>query len=133
MSNEKRQMRLGAFIMATGHHVAAWRHPASQADAGLNIDHYRELAQTAERGKFDLVFVADSPAGWERAKDPEALRRSSQGAHFEPVTLWAALSQATSHIGFVATASTTYEDPYLWRANSPRSTISPRVGRPGMW
>ena len=113
MSRQKRQMRLGAFIMATGHHVAAWRHPDSQADAGLNIDHYRELARTAERGKFDLVFVADSPAGWERAKDPEAFRRTAQGAHFEPVTLWAALSQATSHIGFVATASTTYEDPYL--------------------
>lgn len=113
MSKNKRQMRLGAFIMATGHHVAAWRHPDAQADAGLNIDHYRELAQTAERGKFDLVFVADSPAGWERAKDPEALRRTAQGAHFEPLTLWSALSQATSHIGFVATASTTYEDPYL--------------------
>lgn len=110
---KKRQLRLGAFIMATGHHTAAWRHPDAQADAGLNIDHYRELAQTAERGKFDLVFVADSPAGWERAKDPEALRRTAQGAHFEPLTLWAALSQATEHIGFVATASTTYEDPYL--------------------
>ncbi|MBY5813287.1 NtaA/DmoA family FMN-dependent monooxygenase, partial [Rhizobium leguminosarum] len=113
MSTSKRQMRLGAFIMATGHHIAAWRHPEAQADAGLNIDHYRELAQTAERGKFDLVFVADSPAGWERAKDPEALRRTAQGAHFEPLTLWAALSQVTKHIGFVATASTTYEDPYL--------------------
>lgn len=113
MTDTKRKLRLGAFIMATGHHVAAWRHPGAQADAGLNIDHYRELAQTAERGKFDLVFVADSPAGWERAKDPEALRRTAQGAHFEPVTLWAALSQVTSHIGFVATASTTYEDPYL--------------------
>lgn len=113
MSQNTRQMRLGAFIMATGHHVAAWRHPDAQADAGLNIDHYRELAQTAERGKFDLVFVADSPAGWDRAKDPEALRRTAQGAHFEPLTLWAALSQSTTKIGFVATASTTYEDPYL--------------------
>lgn len=112
MSNS-RKLRLGAFIMATGHHVAAWRHPDSQADAGLNIDHYRELAQTAERGLFDLVFVADSPAGWERGKDVEALRRHSTGAHFEPVTLWAALSQVTEHIGFVSTASTTYEDPYL--------------------
>jgi len=113
MTDRKRQMKLGAFIMATGHHVAAWRHPQSQADASHNIDHYRELAQTAERGLFDLVFVADSPAGWERAKDPEALRRASHGAHFEPVTLWAALSQVTSRVGFVATASTTYEDPYL--------------------
>ena len=113
MSNEKRKLRLGAFIMATGHHVAAWRHPGSDADAGHNIDHYKQLAQTAERGLFDLVFVADSPAGWNHDRDTEATRRMSTGAHFEPITLWAALSQVTDHIGFVATASTTYEDPYL--------------------
>src|SRR5215217_2090754 len=113
MSTQKRQLHLGAFIMATGHHVAAWRHPASQADAGHNIDHYRGLAQTAERGLFDLVFVADSPAGWDSDKDPEIRSRVSHSAHFEPVTLWSALSQVTSNIGFVATASTTYEDPYL--------------------
>jgi FMN-dependent oxidoreductase (nitrilotriacetate monooxygenase family) len=38
---------------------------------------------------------------------------STTTAHFEPLTLWAALSQVTEHVGFVATASTTYEDPYL--------------------
>lgn len=113
MSDPKRQIRLGAFIMATGHHIAAWRHPDAQADAGHNIDHYRELAQTAERGKFDMVFVADSPAGWDAAADPEVRSRVSHSAHFEPVTLWSALSQVTDNIGFVATASTTYEDPYL--------------------
>ncbi len=113
MSDPQRQIRLGAFIMATGHHVAAWRHPAAQADAGHNIDHYRDLAQTAERGKFDMVFVADSPAGWDAGADPEVRSRVSHSAHFEPVTLWSALSQATTNIGFVATASTTYEDPYL--------------------
>jgi N-acetyl-S-(2-succino)cysteine monooxygenase len=113
MSDPQRQIRLGAFIMATGHHVAAWRHPAAQADAGHNIDHYRDLAQTAERGKFDMVFVADSPAGWDAGADPEVRSRVSHSAHFEPVTLWSALSQVTKNIGFVATASTTYEDPYL--------------------
>jgi FMN-dependent oxidoreductase (nitrilotriacetate monooxygenase family) len=113
MSVPQRQIRLGAFIMATGHHVAAWRHPDAQADAGHNIDHYRELAQTAERGKFDMVFVADSPAGWDAGADPEVRSRVSHSAHFEPVTLWSALSQVTSYVGFVATASTTYEDPYL--------------------
>ncbi|WP_295041992.1 LLM class flavin-dependent oxidoreductase [uncultured Paracoccus sp.] len=108
-----RQIKLGAFLMATGHHAAAWRHPDAQADAGVNVAHYRQIVQTAERAKFDLVFVADSPAGWPRAKEPEARQRSSQGAHFEPLTLWSALSQVTENIGFVATASTTYEDPYL--------------------
>lgn len=113
MSDHNRKIRLGAFIMATGHHVAAWRHPKAEATAGHNIDHYRELAQTAERGLFDLVFVADSPAGWDSDKDPEIRARVSHSAHFEPLTLWSALSQVTKNVGFVATASTTYEDPYL--------------------
>ncbi|NML43246.1 LLM class flavin-dependent oxidoreductase [Ramlibacter sp. G-1-2-2] len=108
----QRKMRLGAFIMATGHHVAAWRHPGSQADSGTNIDHYIEVAQTAERGLFDQVFVADSP-GLQYKGDDEALRRQGRVSYFEPVTLWAALAAVTKHIGFVATASTTYEDPYL--------------------
>ena len=113
MSTSERQIRLGAFVMATGHHVAAWRHPLAEANAGHSIDHYRNLAREAERGLFDLVFVADSPAGWDGDRDPEIRSRVSHSAHFEPVTLWAALSQVTEHVGFVATASTTYEDPYL--------------------
>ena len=107
-----RKLRLGAFIMATGHHVAAWRHPGSQIDSGVNIDHYIEVAKTAERGLFDQVFVADSP-GLAFHGDDEALSRQGRVSYFEPVTLWAALSAVTKHIGFVATASTTYEDPYL--------------------
>ena len=100
----QRQLRLGAFIMATGHHVAAWRHPGSQVDSGINIDHYIEVAQTAERGLFDQVFVADSPGLWHKGDD-ESLSRQGRVSHFEPVTLWAALSAVTKHIGFVATAS----------------------------
>ena len=110
--SEPRKLRLGAFIMATGHHVAAWRHPGSQIDSGINIDHYIEVAKTAERGLFDQVFVADSPGLWHRGDD-ESLSRQGRVSYFEPVTLWAALSAVTKHIGFVATASTTYEDPYL--------------------
>jgi len=112
MGAEKRKLRLGAFIQATGHHIAAWRHPASQPDAGLNIKHYVELAQAAERAKFDLVFVADSPGGWGAPGDPDVFKRDGKRAHFEPITLWSALSMVTNHIGFVATASTTYEEPY---------------------
>lgn len=108
----QRLLRLGAFIMATGHHVAAWRHPGSQVDSGINIDHYIEVTQTAERGLFDQVFVADSPGLWHKGDD-ESLSRQGRVSYFEPVTLWAALSAVTKHIGFVATASTTYEDPYL--------------------
>ena len=107
-----RKLRLGAFIMATGHHIAAWRHPGSQVDSGVNIDHYIEVAKIAERGKFDQVFVADSP-GLRHKGDKESLSRQGRVSYFEPVTLWSALAAVTKHIGFVATASTTYEDPFL--------------------
>ena len=57
-SSGRRQMKLGAFFHPTGHHVASWLHPEAQIDAGTNVEHYIELAQTAERGKFDLMFLA---------------------------------------------------------------------------
>jgi hypothetical protein len=56
MARPKAQLRLGAFFNPTGHHVASWRHPKAQADAGINFRHYVEIAQTAERGKFDMSF-----------------------------------------------------------------------------
>jgi N-acetyl-S-(2-succino)cysteine monooxygenase len=57
MARRKDKIRLGAFLYPTGHHVAAWRHPDAQADAGANFAHYVHLAQTAERGCFDAVFM----------------------------------------------------------------------------
>lgn len=107
-----RKLRLGAFLQATGHHVSAWLHPDTDADAGHNLEHYKGLARTAERGKFDLVFVADSPGGYADFTDEATFRQNAKAAHFEPVTLWAALSQVTERLGFVATSTTTYEDPY---------------------
>ncbi|WP_255990460.1 LLM class flavin-dependent oxidoreductase [Chitinolyticbacter albus] len=106
-----RKLRLGAFVQATGHHIAAWRHPDAQADAGLNFKHYQTITRTAERGLFDAIFLADSPS-LEASGDPDALKRNGKLAKFEPVTLFASLAAVTEHIGFVATASTTYEQPY---------------------
>jgi len=113
MSTRNDQMKLGVFLPGIGHHVAAWRHPQAQADGGLNFPHYRELARTAERGKFDMIFLADDMAVWgDRTRHPDALRRSGQLVSFEPLTLLSALSVVTEHIGLVATASTTYNEPY---------------------
>jgi alkanesulfonate monooxygenase len=105
------QMRLGAFFNPTGHHVASWRHPRAQADAGINFPHYVEIARTAERAKFDMVFFADNLCV--REANMEALSRSAQYiANFEPLTLLSALAPMTSHIGLVATASTSYNEPF---------------------
>ncbi len=111
MTSAQPQMRLGAFFNPTGHHVASWRHPRAQADAGINVQHYVEIARTAERAKLDMVFLADNVCV--RDAKMEALCRSAQYiANFEPITLLSALSPLTSHIGLVATASTSYNEPF---------------------
>jgi alkanesulfonate monooxygenase len=111
MARPRSQLRLGAFFNPTGHHVASWRHPGAQADAGINFKHYVEIAQTAERAKFDMVFLADN-IGVRDAK-MEALSRSAQYiANFEPITLISALAAVTSRIGLTCTASTSFNEPF---------------------
>ena len=105
------KMHLAAYFNPTGHHVASWRHSRAQIDAHINMRHYIEIAQTAERAKFDMIFLADSVAT--REAHMEALSRSVQFvAHFEPLTLLSALAMVTERIGLVATASTTYNEPF---------------------
>ncbi|MCX8279678.1 LLM class flavin-dependent oxidoreductase [Phyllobacterium sp. 0TCS1.6C] len=104
------QMKLGAFLMAGGHHIAAWRHPAAVADAGTDIDHFIALARIAEAAKFDMIFVEDAAAI--REKDPNLASQAARSTMFEPLSLLAALAVNTARIGLVATASTTYNDPY---------------------
>lgn len=106
-----KQIRLGAFLMSSGHHVAAWRYPEARADGGLSFQHFRQLAQTAERGKFDMIFFADGVAVRDRG-GTAALSRSGQVVHFEPLTLLSALSVVTERIGLAATVSTTYNEPF---------------------
>ncbi len=110
----ERQLRLGAFLgggAPTGAHAASWRHPKARADAGINFPHFVEISRTAERGRFDFVFIADN--AMVREAKPAALSRSAQYiANFEPLTLVGALSAMTERIGFVATASTSWNEPY---------------------
>lgn len=110
MSRRTDQLHLGAFLANSGHHVAAWRHPKAQADASLDFDFFKQVAQSAERGCFDALFVADVVALWGHHLD--ALSRTARGEHFEPLTLMAALAAVTSRIGLIATATTSYNEPY---------------------
>lgn len=110
----QRQLKLGAFIPTTSQHAAAWRHPEARPAEHLSIDYAIELAKTAERGLFDAYFLADGlSVNWSHAASKTETGRSDKVVGFEPVTLFAALSVVTKNIGFIATASTTYEEPYL--------------------
>jgi FMN-dependent oxidoreductase (nitrilotriacetate monooxygenase family) len=105
-------MHFNLFIIDTGHHEASWRLPkkwggeaGGNALAHIDVDYHERLARTAEAAKFDSVFLADSPVLW---NDPG--RRPS--GRLEPITLLTALARATQRIGLIATASTSYNDPY---------------------
>ena len=111
MSDPGRKIKLGMFLRPAGHHLAGWRHPRSQADAGVNFRHFVDIARTAERGLFDMLFSADSATANAVFKD-DGLRRMSYVAWIEPFTLLAGLAAVTTNIGLACTASTTYEEPF---------------------
>lgn len=99
-----RQMHLGLFILGTGSHVAGWRWPGALTDF-TDLAAIRRIAETAERGRFDLIFMGDNLYA-----DPGS--HPSYTLRLEPLTMMAALATMTKHIGLGATASTTYGDPW---------------------
>src|SRR5688572_9507080 len=101
----KRQMHLNLFIHSRGHHEASWRHPASSPCSLCDIRYYQELAQKAEAGLFDSIFLADQLA----LQDNIAHGRRTG---LEPITVLSALAVSTNRIGLIATASTTYTEPF---------------------
>lgn len=99
-----RQMHFGLFLLGTGSHIAGWRQPGAM-DTFQDIEKVRQIAATAERGLFDLIFMGDNLNA-----DPAS--HPSYTARLEPMTLLAAIAGATRHIGLGGTVSTTYADPF---------------------
>ena len=108
---QNRQLRLGAFMRPTTIHTGAWRYPGAFPDANFNLAHIRRFARTLERGRFDAFFMADHLAVLNMPI--EALKRSHTVTSFDPLTLLPVLAVDTEHLGLIATASTTFEQPYL--------------------
>lgn len=100
-----RKLTLNAFLLTTGHHESSWRRPESDPHAGTDIGHYIHLAQLAEKAKFDAIFFADGPL----LQGSVAQRPASI---LDPLTILSAIAPLTTNIGLIATASTSYNDPY---------------------
>lgn len=105
-------LRLGLFIYPAGHHIAAWRHPDATPNAGISFDYYRRIALAAEAARFDLIFLADGVGA--RGDNLDVLSRTAHSyvAQFEPITLLSALAAVTDRIGLVATASSSFNEPF---------------------
>ena len=100
-----KRMHLNLFIHSRGHHEASWRHPKSSPKALTDISYFIEAAKTAERGLFDSIFLADTLV----VNDDVA---QAARTWLEPVSTLGALAMATEKIGLIATASTTYMEPF---------------------
>jgi FMN-dependent oxidoreductase (nitrilotriacetate monooxygenase family) len=110
MESSRRMLRLGAFMRPVSIHTAWWRYPGAFPDANFNFSHLKRFAQTLERGRFDAFFMADHLAVLNMPM--AALKRSATVTSFDPLTLLPALAVVTERLGLIATASTTYNEPY---------------------
>jgi FMN-dependent oxidoreductase (nitrilotriacetate monooxygenase family) len=109
-------MKLAAFFHPPGSHIAGWRLPEAAADLDMGLAHYVEITQAAERGKMDAVFFQDSLAVNQSSAIGRRDRKRAQYPRcviIEPLMLLPALAMVTRNIGLIATASTTYDQPYL--------------------
>ncbi len=102
---QQRHLHLNLFIQSRGHHEAAWRHPLASPLPLTDVRYYQDLAQRAEAAQFDSIFLADQLV---LADDVAQAGRT----WLDPVTVLAALAVSTSRIGLIATASTTYTEPF---------------------
>ncbi len=108
-------MNLVCIPTLVGGHLGGWRHPDAYADTVMNLENVVELAQIAERGKLDAIFFADGN-GVREMDRPELFAAnfpSARPAWFEPTTLLSAIAMATTRIGLVATATATFDEPWM--------------------
>jgi len=110
-------IHLAAFLIAgnAAHSQVLWRHPHSTPGGFLTLDYYKRIAQTLERGKFDLLFFADRLAVSTRYGGDHryGVAHGDQDAtRMDPLPVLGAIAAVTSRIGLGATRSTTYSQPY---------------------
>ena len=99
-----RQLHLNTNITGVGRHPAAWRTLPS-ADAFVDIEFFRSIARVAERGTLDAVFLSDGVS-------MQGGYGQGPGQALEPTVLLTSLAAITEHVGLIATASTSFNDPY---------------------
>ncbi len=115
MSRARKQLKLGAFLSVPGNHLAGWRHPDAVPETDMDFGWYMRLAQLAEHWLYDTIFFQDTVAvaGSDALAAGDLTRtRLSRIVKLEPTATLAALAVGTKHIGLIATATTTFNEPY---------------------
>ncbi|WP_027571364.1 NtaA/DmoA family FMN-dependent monooxygenase [Bradyrhizobium sp. WSM1743] len=106
MSSIDPMLHIGLNLHGAGGHSAAWRWPGTNPNAFFDIEHYVRAAKIAEHGLLDAVFLADTPAISSDITHQPPLNG------LEPTLVLTVIARETERIGLIATASTTYNEPY---------------------
>jgi FMN-dependent oxidoreductase (nitrilotriacetate monooxygenase family) len=113
-----KQLHVNLFEMNCVSHIihGMWVHPDNNRHRFNDIEFWTELAQLAEHGTFDAIFLADVVGAYDEFRDgPEtSLREGLQIPNNDPLLLIPAMAQVTRNLGFGATFSTTYEPPFAF-------------------
>lgn len=104
----ERELHLGVNVLSAGMHPAAWQHPDVDPNWFADPAYWIEVAQIAERGTLDALFMADSPSLFQPPDEP----LSGPPLALDPIVLLSSLASVTTHLGLIATVSTTFEEPY---------------------
>jgi len=92
------------------HQIMSWVYPREKIrHQWTEIEYWTEIAQTLERGKFDIFFFADGFAG----ANADSIRYGIQFPVSDPVCLVPYLATMTKNLGFALTMSTTFYPPYM--------------------
>jgi FMN-dependent oxidoreductase (nitrilotriacetate monooxygenase family) len=106
MTERPDQMILCAALMhGVGMHLGSWMVRDGEAGDYLSPEHFLELARLAEAAKLHAVFFADGLTNHEAGT-------SRPLSALDPTMILPLMAAVTSRLGLVATASTTYSDPY---------------------
>lgn len=105
MSATGRQIHLSINLTEFGRHSGSWLHPSSDLTRIPNLEAYLHACEWAEKGFFDQAFMADTPAHtW--GND------STTTTRLDAIEMAAYLAERTTHLGLIATMSTSYTEPY---------------------
>ncbi len=110
-----RQINLVAFLQAQNCTTlpASWRHPEARTDT-YSPEYYQHIARVLEAGKFDIGFFDDRLAMPDMYSGDHAhtVQNGIRCVKMDPVTCLMTMAGVTEKLGFGATYSTSYYEPF---------------------
>ena len=104
----ERELHLGVNVLSDGMHPAAWQHASADPNWFTDPAYWIRVAQIAERGSLDALFVADSPSLFHDPAEP----LDTPPLALDPLVLLSTLASVTTHLGLIGTVSTSFEEPF---------------------